>query len=420
MSHINHYITKIEGHGKLNINFHNQKATLEIAEGERLIEGILLGRPYYDAPFITSRICGVCPIAHNMASIISLENAFKIEVDSTTKNLRNLLICSQVIQSHTLHLYFLALSDYIDYPSALSLAEAKPQIFSHAIKLKKTADSIAQLVSGRNVHPITTQVGGFTKIPTKSDLKKLLVECNDTLDSAIKTLKLFSRISYPKFQAQTKYLTLSSHQGYTMNSDTVETSSGISFKVRNYTKNIIEKVLNGSPTKVSTYKNKNFMLGALARLSIHSGRLNPKTKKLFRQSLEKIGSFPAFNSFHNNFAQAVEIVHFLEEAIKVIKKIIDDKNYIYKKPQKIKLKHSYGFGAIEAPRGILYHFYEIDPTGIIRNCNIITPTAQSLNNLNSDVNEFLKEINDLSHPEQIKYIEMLIRAYDPCITCSVH
>jgi len=420
MNRINHYITKIEGHGKLNINFQNQKAVLEITEGERLIEGILLGRPYYDAPFITSRICGVCPIAHNLASITSLENAFKIEIDSTTKNLRNLLICSQTIQSHTLHLYFLALSDYIDYPSALSLAEAKPQIFSHAIKLKKTADLIAQVISGRNVHPITTKVGGFTKIPTKNDLKKLLTECNEALDSAIKTLKLFSRISYPKFQAETKYLTLSSHQGYTMTSDTIEVSSGVTFKVRNYTKNIIEKVIHNSPTKVSTYKNNNFMLGALARLSIHSGRLNLKAKKLFRESLEKIGAFPAFNSFHNNFAQGVEIVHFLEEAIKIIKKIIDDKNYIHKKPQIINFKHTYGFGAIEAPRGILYHFYELDDTGIIRNCNIITPTAQSLNNLNSDVNEFLKDIKELNHLEKIKYIEMLIRAYDPCITCSVH
>lgn len=417
---LKHYIAKIEGHGNLKVNFKTNKVKLEIEEGERLIEGLMLDRQYEDAPFITSRICGVCPIAHNMASIRALENAFNIKVDSITKKLRKSLMSAQMIQSHALHLYFLALSDYFDTDSTLSLAKSKPEIFADALKLKQISDHLSDCIAGRNVHPITTTVGGFTQIPTKEKLKSTLKELKSAIPAAKRTIELFSSFDYPSLQNPTKYLCLTSSKGYTTFSDTVESSSGEIFKSDKYTMNIIEKVVKNSPAKYATYQGLPFLLGAISRLSNHPSRLNKETKPLYDKYKENLGNFPAFNSFHNNFAQAIEIHHFLLEAIDNIQDLIDSKNYIYKKPSQIKLKKCRGFATVEAPRGILYHYYEITENGTIKNCNIITPTAQSLTNLDVDAKKLLEQTKDLKKEKRIELIEMLIRAYDPCITCSVH
>lgn len=417
---IKQYIAKIEGHGTLNINFKQNQAKLQIEEGERLIEGIMLGRAYYDAPFITSRICGVCPIAHHTGAILALEDALNIKIERTTQNLRKLLVCAQMIQSHTLHLYFLALSDYLDANSTLSLAESKPKIFKNALKLKKVSDHIADCVAGRNVHPITPTIGGFLSIPTKTNLKELLSEINESISAVLETIKLFSSISYPKLQNQTRYLSLANSRDYITISDTIEVSSGETFHKKNYEKNIIETVCKDSPAKYSKYNGKPFMLGALSRLSMNAHKLNSEAKDLYKKYKQRLGNFPAYNSFHNNFAQAVEIVHFHQEAKKLTEKLINNKYYCYKKPQKPKLKRTEGYGIVEAPRGILYHYYEITSTGKISECNIITPTAQSLNNLEADCQVLMEQTKNLSSKERTHLIEMLIRAYDPCITCSVH
>ncbi len=417
---IKQYIAKIEGHGTLNIDFNKDKVKLSIEEGERLIEGIMLDRPYYDAPFITSRICGVCPIAHNTASLLALENAFKIKIDRTTQRLRDLMICTQMIQSHALHLYFLSLSDYLNTDSTLALADSNPKIFADALQIKKVSDHLADASAGRNVHPISPTIGGFLKIPTKTTLQKLLNELNTAEEAILNTVKLFSKLNYPELSNTTKYLALSSTRDYPTISETVESSSGEVFVKRNYEKNIIEKVRLSSPTKYATYKGSPFMLGALSRLSINPNHLNKFSKDLYSRYKTNLGNFPAYNSFHNNFAQAIEIAHFYEKAKMIIGKLLNDKSYKFKKPPVIKPRQAKVYGLVEAPRGILYHYYEITNGGKIKNCNIITPTAQSLTNLEKDCQALIKQTNNLSNKERTRLIEMLIRAYDPCITCSVH
>src|SRR3990172_9937397 len=192
------YITKIEGHGVLNIHFKECRARLEITEGERLFEAVLLGQDAIRAPFITSRICGVCPTAHNLASIKAIENGLNIKIDETTQDLRKLLLSGQIIFSHLLHLFFLVLPDYYQVPSALKIAEKYPAEYHLALNLKRLSDKLLTVIGGRPIHPTLTTVGGFLKFPPKGELVTLREDINEVLDEAKDFVKIFSQISLPK------------------------------------------------------------------------------------------------------------------------------------------------------------------------------------------------------------------------------
>jgi coenzyme F420-reducing hydrogenase alpha subunit len=196
---MNDYITKIEGHGNLKIDFRKNKAELHIEEGERLFEGILIGRNYKDAPFIVSRICGICPVAHYLASILAIEKAFGVVNNETTINLRKLLLCAQIIQSHNLHLFFLALPDYLNLNSSLELIEKNPAEFHLSLNIKRTMDEVAQIIGGRLVHPVNPIIGGFAKLPTKKQLAKIKNNLEETIDEVEDVVKLFTNLDYPKF-----------------------------------------------------------------------------------------------------------------------------------------------------------------------------------------------------------------------------
>src|SRR3972149_495060 len=202
------YITKIEGHGVLNIHFRECKARLEVTEGERLFEAVLLGQDAIRAPFITSRICGACPTAHNLASIAAVENALNITPDELTMDLRKLMLSGQVIFSHLLHLFFLVLPDYYGVPSALALAEKFPAEYHLALNLKRLSDHLLTIVGGRPIHPTTTTVGGFIKYPAKGELITLQNEIADVLDEAEDFVKIFMAIEYPEYRRESEYLCL--------------------------------------------------------------------------------------------------------------------------------------------------------------------------------------------------------------------
>ncbi len=407
-------ITKIEGHGSLSIDFKKSKSKLSIVEGERLFEALLLGRNYTDAFYITPRICGVCPTVHMITSIKALEKSLGIKVSESTVLLRKILLCGQNIQSHTLHLFFLALPDYLGLPSALAVAEKSPAEFKVALNLKRLGDEIVKTIGGRIVHPLTPTVGGFTKVPERNTLKNLREDLFERIPDAQKTIEIFKKLNYPKMKNETEFLALESREGYGFYSGLVSSNKGNSFDPRDYKKEIIEVIKSYSTAKFSEYKGKGFMVGALARVNINGENLHPRAKKAFYNS--KI--FPSSNPFYNNLAQAVEILHFIEEAIKCLDKLLAQK--IDNSIVKYKVKPGYGVGVCEAPRGILYHTYEIDKNGKIIGCDIITPTAQNLTSIEESANILLKNNSKLSNKKRQKEIEMLIRAYDPCITCSVH
>lgn len=418
------YITKIEGHGVLNIHFKECKARLEVSEGERLFEAVLLGQDASKAPFITSRICGVCPTAHNLASIKAVENGLGIEIDETTAELRNLMLSGQIIFSHLLHLFFLVLPDYYQVPSALDIAQKFPAEYHIALNLKRLSDKLLTVIGGRPIHPTLTTVGGFLKYPAKGDLITLREDIDEVIDEAQDFVKIFGKISLPHVERSAEYLALDNGR-YELYEGDVRSSKGMKFSPLDYKSHIKEKVKDYSTAKFGSLSNDDsFIVGALARITLHGyDKLNPKARALFKEIAKTEFSAKEHNPFNNIFSQAIELMHFLEESAKIIDRLLSN---ISEQAPKITIskpsKLTWGIGAVEAPRGTLYHAYEINTDGKISNADIVTPTVQNLTSVEEDAENLLKtlQLDQKSQNICVKELEMLIRAYDPCITCSVH
>jgi len=415
-----HYISKIEGHGYLKTNLKENKTQLVVETGERYFEKLVIGRRFQDAHYITSRICGVCPVAHQLAAIKAVEDAFKVEVNETIIGFRKILLSAQIIQSHTLHLYFLALPDYLGLDSTISLSDKDPKKLKAAFDLKHFADEVVEIVGGKAVHPTTPTVGGFLNLPSRKSLKILLINAENQITNAKMTIDLFARFEYPHFTNKVEFLTLDDYDFY---SGDVISNFDTGFKPKDYKKRIIEKVRENSSAKFSLHKGKNidhlptprpFMTGALARINNLGDELMPKAKIEKSTTLKT----PNYNPYLNNLAQAIEILHALEIISKNCSELIEDKwqtRLVDFKPRR-----GSGVGAVEAPRGVLYHYVKTNSAGDIVDYDIIPPTAQNLANLEQDAKELIKATKNLSSIKRRNLLEMLVRAYDPCITCSVH
>jgi sulfhydrogenase subunit alpha len=401
-------ICRIEGHGKLKLDFKKNKVSLVIDEGERLFEQLVLSHPYEDAPFITARICGVCPTAHVLASIEAIETAFAVKVTPNIVNLRKALLAGQVIQSHALHLFFLALPDYMNVLNTIQLHEENPEIFKAAIALKKLGDEVVEVIGGRAVHPVAPVVGGFLSVPSDIQIKKLINDLESHLHLALEAVELFSGFHYPALKRETEYL---------MSKDgRIISNKGLDTSLDNYAYAFKENIREGSQTKYGTRDGHGFMVGSLARLSLDTESLHPKAAYAYHKIWGK--NFPTFNSFHNNVAQAIEMVHLIEEAVLDLNEVLADKNKLFKVP--FVVKAGSGVGAVEAPRGTLYHSIKTDENGQIILYDIVTPTVQNLVNLEEDAAVLMVKDKNKNPEKLYREIEMLIRAYDPCITCSVH
>jgi sulfhydrogenase subunit alpha len=414
---LNHFICKIEGHGNLKLNYKKGTVELNIDEGERLFEQLVLNRPYEDAPFITARICGICPTAHTIASVKAIEDAFGVKTTPNIESLRKVLMAGQIIQSHALHLYFLAAPDYLNVVNALELHEKNPRAYQTAVSLKKLGDKIIEKIGGRAVHPTTPCVGGFHSAPGKAELRELINELESSLAMALETAELFANFKYPKLEKVTEYMTTQKNGKLNyIDSDTIVTNKNFKTNLDNYEYAFTEVTRDGSQTKYGLKDGHGFMVGALARLTLDSKSLHPKAAYAFNKIWNH--DLPSNNSFHNNVAQAIELIHLIEECVIELNKVILDKNEVFRVP--FKVKESSGVAVVEAPRGSLYHAVKLDETGKILIYDIITPTVQNLVNIEEDAAWLMENRGKKTEDQVFKEIEMLIRAYDPCITCAVH
>ncbi len=400
------YTAKIEGHGILKINFKEKRAEFEIEESERLVEGLLLGRDFLQAPYIASRICGICPVAHNICSFSAIENALSINISKETLLLRRMLLAGQTIKSHLLHLFFLVLPDLAKIKSSIKLSKKYPAEFHLMLNIKKVADKILQEVGESPTFPSNTILGGFKNPPLQDNLFALRDSIYEVIDEAHDLINIFSKFKTPELSSETKLICIEPQD-----------NSYPSYPGR-FTQEIQEVVKRGSTAKKAFLKNGEIIKsGALARLNYFSKNLRPAAKKTFLNL-----NLNLKNPFHNNTAQAIEILHLLEETINIIEKLSKNDLNNSKGIEKIELpaRKISGSACLEAPRGILFHSVRINPQGKITDYNIIPPTQINLASLEKEASELIRKRKKISRAKIENELERLIRAFDPCITCAVH
>jgi coenzyme F420-reducing hydrogenase alpha subunit len=401
-----HHITRVEGHGRLIVNIKEkriEKVQMEIFEGARMFEAWLRNRRYDEIPHLACRICGICTAAHTVCALNAVENATGIRPSKQTRLLRNLMTIGGIIQSHTLHMYFLALPDFLGYNSAMEMAEDHPDEVKGALRMKKLGNDIVDIVAGRAVHPISAVVNGFTRIPTKGESERLLKMLKELRPTAKGAIEIFKDLNYPDFERKTEYIALQSKKEYAlMDGDCIASTAGWKSKINEWDKYAKQGIRDGH----------GYLAGPLARVNLNFDLLCDDAKDGVNSSGIK---FPSYNPFHNNFARAVELLHCFDEAISIL-----ESNKFKEEKREHKIKSGEGWAATEAPRGTLYHHYAINGSGISEDANVLTPTAQNLHNIEEDANELIPQIIDKPKEEIVLNLEMLIRSYDPCISCATH
>jgi sulfhydrogenase subunit alpha len=415
---INH-IAKMEGHAGFMasvINGDVKSAKIEVQEGIRLIEGVLIGREYKDMPVVAQRICGICPVVHNLTSIKALENAMGIAVSPETEKLRTLMEYAQIIHSHALHLFFLSLADFLDIDNDIKLIGEYPEEAKKAIKIREYGMEIVKVIGGRVVHPLTNEVGGFKKAPDRDALQKLIFDSKEVLKMTLELGEFFKKIKLPNFSRETEYVCLEKNGEYAIYDGSIGSNRGLHIPVDKFETDFLELQKQREVIKRVEHEGKSYMVGAIARINNNRSKLRENAFK-YMDSLKL--KFPDYNPFHNIYAQMIEVIHCVEESSKIMKELmhLDLAKVV---TQEYQVKSGIGVAAVEAPRGTLYYHVDVDDKGYIRNVNIITPTAQFLSNLEDDILEYIPEIIKLSDTARQRKLRAFIRAYDPCISCAVH
>ena len=414
-----HHVTRVEGHGNIVVNTQNgtlEKCEFEVVESPRFFEAMLRGRRWDEAQHITCRICGICSVGHTTASLNATEAAFGIQPSEQTVLLRRLLFHGEMIQSHILHVYFLVAPDLLGVGSVVPLAETHTEVVLRALRMKKLGNEICRILAGRHVHPCGAVVNGFTKLPTEKELLDLRQQLVDTIPDLEATAELISTLELPDFERETEYLSLKHSQEYAFaRGEVIASSDGDTTDIQNYREKVKEYIVPHSTSKHAKANRESYMVGALARANNNYDQLTPMAKSVAEMLGLKV---PCYNPFMNNVAQVVETVHCVEDGIQVIDRILA--NGLKEEDRTVQVKAGTGVGAADVPRGTLFHEYTYDENGIIMDSNCIIPTGQNYANIELDMRALVPQIIDRPKEEISHLLEMLVRAYDPCISCSVH
>ncbi|MFZ5761173.1 MAG: Ni/Fe hydrogenase subunit alpha [Thermodesulfobacteriota bacterium] len=416
---VNH-LSRVEGHGNIRIRIREgqlEEASWDVVETPRFFEAMLVGKGWENAPYICGRICGICSIGHTLASIRAIENAFGMTPDRQTATLRLLLKHMETLQSHILHLYFLAAPDFLGLGSVLPLIESHPEVVQRATRLKMLANDACDLIGGRRLHPTRTVVGGFTMLPEKAQMSQLRSRLEAAIADLDKTARLFATFSLPVFQRETEFVSLRGTDRYPFIGGELMSSDGVIKTEEDYCLMTNEYVVENSTSKWSRLSRVSLAAGALARLNNNFSLLHPRA----REVADFFGLAPVnHNPFMNNIAQLVECVHVVNDAIDLIDELLTSGWGESRQP--VTPRAGRGVAAVEVPRGILYHCYEFDGTGRITRADCVIPTSQNNANIHYDLIELARQLAGQGKKDsEIQLLaEMLVRAYDPCISCSVH
>jgi sulfhydrogenase subunit alpha len=413
-----HHVTRVEGHGNIVLNARDgkiEKIQWEIPESPRLFEAMLVGRNYQDVPYIASRICGICSIAHTTASIQAVEASFGIRPTEQTVNLRKLLFNAELLESHVLHTLFLAAPDFLGVESVFPLINTHKETVLMAVKLKRLAYKMAEIIAGRKTHPLSCVVDGFTKLPAASDLRELKSNLDAVIPDVDAIVALMKTLQIPDFIRDTEYVALKDAKEYAFISGDIASSDTFLTPLTNYQNITNEFCVPHSTAKFTKHNRDSYMVGALSRFNLNFDQLLPLAKK----AAAELGIKPqCHNPYMITVAQVVETAHVIEDSINLIDQILS--SGIKDEKPEVKVKSGRGIGAVEAPRGILFHDYTFNEKGICTKANCIIPTNQNHNNIQKDLEKLVPKIIDQPEDKIRLSMEMLVRAYDPCISCSTH
>jgi coenzyme F420-reducing hydrogenase alpha subunit len=415
-----HHVTRVEGHGNILVNATDGKleqVLWEVPESPRLFEAMLRGRHYSDVQHIASRICGICSIAHSTASLHASEAALGVRVSTQTHLLRKLLFNAEVLESHVLHACCLAAPDFLGAPSVIPLVDTHKDVVVKAMTLKRLAYKLADLLAGRKTHPISCIVGGFSMLPDLDKLEMIRDALIASLVDYEEIVGLFKTLAgkIPNFERETEYIALKDPNEYAWISGDIASSDAGTVPIDEYLSVTNEFCVPHSTAKYTKNKRDAYQVGALARFNLNHEQLHPRAKDA---AVELGLKAPCYNPYMITIAQVVEAVHATEDSILLIDKLLG--TGVTEEPEITEIRAGQGVGAVEAPRGILFHDYTYGADGILTEANCIIPTNQNHNNIQHDMEALVPTILDRPQDEIRLMLEMLVRAYDPCISCSTH
>jgi coenzyme F420-reducing hydrogenase alpha subunit len=411
------YLARVEGEGAMTLKIQNgavADAQLEIFEPPRFFEAFLRGRKFSEAPDITARICGICPIAYQMSSVHAMEDALGVQVNGQLRELRRLIYCGEWIESHVLHVAMLHAPDFLGYQDVLQMAQDHPQVVEKALKLKKIGNEIVALVGGREIHPINVRVGGFYRIPTQREFAPLVENLKWARDAALDMVRWTATLPFPDFERDYEFVALRHPHEYPFNEGRLVSNKGLDIDIQDYRAHFVEQHAPHSTALRSVIKERGaYFVGPLARYSLNFDRLSPLAQEAARAA--GLGQ-ECRNPFKSIIVRSVETLYACDEALRILE--------AFEMPERpaapVTPKAGVGHGCTEAPRGILYHRYELDEQGFITAAQITPPTAQNQKSIEEDLRHFAQPRLNLPDDELTWQCEQAIRNYDPCISCSTH
>ena len=408
------YLARVEGEASIAVALDGQPdIKLKIFEPPRFFEGFLVGRKFDEVGDIVSRICGICPVSHMTTAILAIEQAMGIKVSEQTKILRKIMTISEIVASHLIHLYMLAMPDYYGFGGIVEMRDRFTKEITRLMRMKDVMNGLTGLIGGRALHPVTHLPGGFTTIPPMEKFAGILEQLKQIKPMAAEVVKDISRFNIPDFHSDSEYVALNNENEYAVDEGNIISTRGLNISVRDYLDSFEEVETSYAFAKKSAIKGRSsFMTGALARLNNKFDKLGAETKFLARETGFTV---PNDNPFYNNFAQSLEVFDGINRCIELI-----EFNKFKDEDVNVTISPGQAGAATEAPRGLLYHWYKIDRKGFVEQANIVTPTSHNFLNIEKDLKKLVEQNKDKDRDQIRLLCEQLVRAYDPCFSCSVH
>lgn len=410
-------LARVEGEGALDLEIRDDAISdlkLRIFEPPRLFEKFLQGRAYHEVPDMVARICGICPVAYQMSAVHAIEQVFACDPGPWVRDMRRLLYCGEWLESHALHVHLLALPDFFGFSSVAEMAKDYPNEVRRGLALQAIGNEIVRLLGGRSVHPVGVRVGGFYRAPARDKVKALLAKIIEQKQQAEQLMHWVMGLELPSFEQPFTSVAVQHPDEYSMNEGLIVSTAGHALPLDQYRNHFVDSQAEHSTAFHTHLDGQPYLVGPLARLNLNHAQLPESLKQL----MQSCGiQFPSQNMFHSIIARAVEIYYALDQAEQILS------NYeIPKSPYaELDVQAGVGFGATEAPRGMLWHRYEIDERGLVVEADIVPPTSQNQARIEEDIHDALMDYGLHHSDDELRLrAEMVIRNYDPCISCSTH